>query len=62
MKKYFLAIENFDPPQKLINESNRNHMGTSGPLLIDSSYETNAPGLMEAWFEAGRNLGYEPGK
>lgn len=62
MKQYYLDIENFDQPQKLLNESNRIHMGTSGPLLIDSTYETNAPGLLEAWFEAGRNLGYEPGK
>ncbi|XP_037038926.1 oxygen-dependent choline dehydrogenase-like [Bradysia coprophila] len=61
MKKYFLSIENFDSSQKFVNESNRAHMGTSGPVLLDSSYETNAAGLVEAWFEAGRNLGYEPG-
>lgn len=61
MKKYFLSIENFDSSQKFVNESNRAHMGTNGPLLIDSSYEVNAPDLMEAWFEAGRNLGYVPG-
>lgn len=61
MKRYFLAIENFDTSQKFIDESNRAHMGTSGPLLLDSSLETNAPGLLQAWFEAGRNLGYEPG-
>lgn len=61
IKRHFMALENFDAQQQFVDERNREHMGTDGPILLDSSYGTNAPKLVEAWFEAGRNLGYESG-
>ncbi|KAJ6632759.1 Glucose dehydrogenase [FAD, quinone], partial [Pseudolycoriella hygida] len=58
IKRHFLALENFDAKQQFVDEANRAHMGTDGPILLDSSYLTNAPGLIDAWFEAGRALNY----